>query len=125
MGETVAETLTEIERTRAALEADIDVLFERLPAREVIVRQAKVYGAAAAGTAVVVAVATVRAKTAGELRAKRRDARINAEELARAFATAPEGARAEDGEGGARLGLAALVAAVLGVAIAYVQARRS
>lgn len=85
MGETVAETLTEIEQTRAALEADIDALFDRLPDRAVMARQAKVYGAATAGLAVLIVVFTVRMRTRSALRAKRQDARIGAEELARAF----------------------------------------
>lgn len=85
MGKTVAETLTEIEQARAALEANIDALFDRLPDRAVMARQAKVYGAATAGIAVLIVVFTARTRKRSVLRAKRQDARIGAEELARAF----------------------------------------
>lgn len=85
MGETVAETLTEIEHTRAALQADIDALFTRLPDRHVMARQAKVYAGATIGVVVVLAVVVARLRKSAELRARRQDARINAEELARAF----------------------------------------
>lgn len=120
MGETVAETLTEIEQTRAALEADIDALFDRLPDRQVMVRQAKVYGAATAGGAVVIAVIAGRAKRAADLRAKREDARINAEELARAFSPHPP-VEADDGS---HLGLVAVLAAIIGALVVYLQSRR-
>jgi hypothetical protein len=85
VGETVAETLTEIEQTRAVLEADIDALFDRLPDRAVMARQAKVYGVATAGIAVLLVVVTARMKKRAIVRSKREDARIGAEELARAF----------------------------------------
>ena len=121
MGETVDETLTEIEQTRAALEADIDALFERLPDRDVVVRQAKLYGGAAAGTAVLVAVLAARAKHAAETRDRREAARINAEELARAFSPM---AAVEDHRGSSRLGLVAVIAAAIGALVAYLGSRR-
>jgi hypothetical protein len=121
VGETVAETLTEIEQTRAALEADIDALFERLPDRDVVVRQAKVYGGAAAGAAVLIAVLAARGKRAADVRAKREAARINAEELARAFSPR---APIEDDGGSSRLGAAAVIAAVIGAVVAYLASRR-
>lgn len=121
MGETVAQTLTEIEQTRAALEADIDALFDRLPDRDVVVRQAKVYGGAAAGTAVIVAVLAARAKHASQLRAKREAARINAEELARAFS--PRLPVDDDGAS-SRLGVVAVIAAAIGALVAYLGSRQ-
>lgn len=122
MGETVAETLTEIEQTRAALEADIDALFERLPDRDVVVRQAKVYGGAAAGAAVLIAVLAARGKHAAEVRAKREAARINAEELARAFS--PHAPVEDDGTS-SRLGVVAVIAAAIGALVAYLGSRQA
>lgn len=121
MGETVAETLTEIEQTRLALEADIDALISRLPDRDVVVRQAKVYGGAAAGAAVLVAVLAARGKRAAEMRAKREAARINAEELARAFS--PRTPIDDDGTS-SRLGVAAVIAAAIGALVAYLASRQ-
>lgn len=118
MGETVAETLTQIEQTRAALHADVDALFDRLPERDVLARQAKVYGGATVGGAVAVVVLVARMKKAAESRAKRQEARIHAEELARAFASAPP-----TDERGSRLGALAVVAAILGAVVAYLQSR--
>lgn len=121
MGETVQETLSEIEQARAALEADIDVLFERMPDPAVMARKAKVVGAAAAGTALVVTVTAMQLSKRAELEARRTEARINAEELARAFSPIEPA----EADGGSRWPLLAALVAAIGAAITYLQAREA
>lgn len=117
MGQDVDQALSHIDATRAALERDIDELFGRMPEASVLASRAKTYGAAAGGAAVVVGIATVRAKRSSADRARRHDARIAAEELARAFAPAPAAPPPRR-----RLGTVAAVLA-LGVAAAALVAR--
>lgn len=85
MGQELDTTLTELDATRAALERDIDALFARLPEPDVMRAKARTYGAAAGGAAVTVGLVALQAKKRSELKARRMEARINAEELARAF----------------------------------------
>lgn len=85
MGQELDTTLTELDATRASLERDIDALFARLPEPDVMKAKAKTYGAAAGGAAVTVGLVALQAKKRSEVKARRMEARINAEELARAF----------------------------------------
>lgn len=89
MGQDVEEALNDLAITRAALERDIDELFDRLPETSVMVDKAKTYGAAAGGAAVTVGLVAMRQKKRAALKARRMEARINAEELARAFSPHP------------------------------------
>lgn len=89
MGQDVEEALNDLAITRAALERDIDELFDRLPETSVMVDKAKTYGAAAGGAAVTVGLVAMRQKKRSALKARRMEARINAEELARAFSPHP------------------------------------
>lgn len=89
MGQDVDQALNDLATTRAALERDIDALFERLPEPAVMAQKAKTYGVAAGGAAVTVGLVAMRQKKRSALKARRMEARINAEELARAFSPHP------------------------------------
>lgn len=121
MGQDVDATLRSIAATRAALEQDVDELFGRLPEPAVLAARAKTYGLAAGGAAVTVGAIALRQKKAGAQKARRMEARINAEELARAFSPHPP---AEDG-GGGRTGLFAVLTALVVVALTLVVRSRS
>jgi hypothetical protein len=123
VGETVDQTLNEIAATRAALERDIDELFGRLPEPAALAAQAKAYGAAAAGAAVVVGLVVVRARRGAQERARRTEARINAQELARAFAPQPPRDDPDDSRGGT-LALLVAVAALVATVVQAVAGRR-
>ncbi len=132
MGQDAASTLSEIAETRAALERDVDALFARLPEPDVLAAKAKTYGLAAGGAAATAGVVALRMKKRGELKARRMDARINAEELARAFSPyAPEGSRAaddaaaDDDDGGGHTGLLLLLVTIVAVALTAVARQRS
>lgn len=110
MGQDVDQALNDLAATRAALERDIDELFDRLPETSVMVAKAKTYGAAAGGAAVTVGLVAMRQRKQAALKARRMEARINAEELARAFSPHPP----VEPEGRSRAPvLAALVALVV------------
>lgn len=111
MGQDVDQTLRSIQTTRDALERDIDELFDRLPEREVMVARARTYGAAAGGAAVTVGALAMAQRRRSALKARRMEARVNAEELARAFSPHPP-AEPEGGRGGLLAVLAALVVVV-------------
>ena len=119
MGQELDTTLTELDATRASLERDIDALFARLPEPDVMKAKAKTYGAAAGGAAVTVGLVAVGAKKRAATRARRMEARINAEELARAFS--PH----EPPEPGGRSPVLLLVvlAAIAGAVIAVLRLR--
>lgn len=119
MGQDVDTALSELATTRASLERDIDELFSRLPDSAVIASKAKTYGAAAGGAAVTVGLLAVRLKQRSELKARRSEARINAEELARAFS--PHAPHESDNP--RRTGLLALVAALVVVAVTVLRMR--
>lgn len=110
MGQDVDQALNDLATTRAALERDIDELFDRLPEPAVMAQKAKTYGAAAGGAAVTVGLVAMRQKKRSALKARRMEARINAEELARAFSPHPP---AEPEGGGRGPALAALIALVV------------
>ncbi len=133
MGQDVDQALREIERTRAALERDIDALVSRLPEPAAMAAKAKTYGTAAAASVAVVGLVAVKAKARSDMKADRMRARVNAEELARAFSPTPvPGTKAkvgppvvaaadDDGDRrGSGLGAVALVASMVGVIIALV-----
>lgn len=131
MGQDADSTLSEIAETRAALERDVDALFARLPEPDVLAAKARTYGLAAGGAAATAGVVALRVKKRGELKARRMDARINAEELARAFSPyAPDGSpaaadAAADDEGGRHTGLLLLLVTIVAVALTAVARQRS
>lgn len=131
MGQDADSTLREIAETRAALERDVDALFGRLPERDVLAAKAKTYGLAAGGAAATAGVVALRVRKRGELKARRMDARINAEELARAFSPyAPEGTpaaddAAADDDGRGHTGLLLLLVTIVAVALTAVARQRS
>lgn len=120
MGQDVDQTLSDLAATRASLERDIDELFTRMPEPAVMAQKAKTYGAAAGGAAVTVGLLAVRQKKRSELKARRMDARINAEELARAFSPHEP---AEPSGGRNRTGLLAVLTALVVVALTVVRMR--
>ena len=119
MGQDVDQTLRDLDATRASLERDLDELFTRLPEPAVIASKATTYGAAAGGAAATVGLVVVRQKRRAALRARRLEARINAEELARAFSPHPPA----EPPGRSRAGLLAALAAVAMVGVAAVRMR--
>lgn len=130
MGQDADSTLSEIAETRAALERDVDALFARLPEPDVLAAKAKTYGLAAGGAAATAGVVALRVKRRGELKARRMDARINAEELARAFSPyAPDGSPAADAaaadDDGGHTGLLLLLVTIVAVALTAVARQRS
>jgi hypothetical protein len=110
MGEDVDQALSQLAATREQLDRDIDELFHRLPEPAVLAARAKTYGMAAGGAAVTVGALAMRQRKRSALKARREDARINAEELARAFSPHPP-PEPKRGRGGLLL-LAATVLAV-------------
>lgn len=119
MGQELDTTLTELDATRASLERDIDALFARLPEPDAMKAKAKTYGAAAGGTAVTVGLVAMSAKKRSARKARRMEARINAEELARAFS--PHEPPEPDGR--SPLVLLAVLAAVAGAVLAALRLR--
>lgn len=119
MGQDVDTTLTELDATRASLERDIDALFARMPEPDVLKSKAKTYGAAAGGAAVTVGLVTMSAKKRSALRARRMEARINAEELARAFSPHEP----PEPSGRSPLLLLVVLAAVAGAVVAALRLR--
>ena len=119
MGQDVDQALTDLATTRAALERDIDELFARMPEPAVIADKAKTYGAVAGGTAATVGLLAVRQRRRSEIRARRMEARINAEELARAFSPHEPPPPKQS----SRLGLVVVLAALAGVAVAALRQR--
>ena len=115
MGQDVDQTLSELDATRASLERDLDELFARLPEPAVIASKARTYGAAAGGAAATVGLVVMRQKKKSALQARRMEARINAEELARAFSPHPPVEPSGRGRGGL---LAALAAVAVGAFVA-------
>jgi hypothetical protein len=109
MGEDVDQALNQLAATREQLDRDIAELFHRLPEPAVLAARAKTYGMAAGGTAVTVGALAMRQRKRSALKARREEARINAEELARAFSPHPP-PEPKRGRGG--LLLAATVLAV-------------
>lgn len=122
MGETPAQTLTEIEATRAAIDRDLSVLESRLPDREEIAGKAKAAGGAAAGglaLLTVMGVTMARRKRERELRA---EAQRQAEALATHYPHAFGGAVEPDH--GSRKPLVALLGLAAGAGVGYALFRR-
>lgn len=113
MGQEVDRALSDLAATRAALERDVDELFARLPEPAVMAARAKTYGAAAGGTAVVVGALALRQRSASARKRERMAARVNAEELARAFSTTPVPER-----GGSKVGVLFAIGAAIGAVAA-------
>jgi hypothetical protein len=120
VGQDIDATLSELAATRAALERDIDELFDRMPEPAVVAQKAKTYGAAAGGAAATVGLVVLQQRKRSEIKARRMEARINAEELARAFSPHPPAEPESRGRGPV---LAALVGLVV-VALAIVRSRQ-
>jgi len=110
MGQDVDQALSQLAATRDKLDRDIDELFHRLPEPAVLAARARTYGIAAGGAAVTVGALAMRQKKRSALKARREDARINAEELARAFSPHPP-AEHKRGRGGLLMLAATMLAA--------------
>ena len=125
MGDNPAQTLSEIEASRQRLESDIDVLAARLPQKDVLVDQAKLYGGAAAGAGVGLIALVVAMKKRSATKDRQRQARETAEALAEIMDVIPVEAHARVEHASSRTGPVALVAALVGIALAVVNARRT
>lgn len=119
MGQDADATLKELDATRASLERDIDALFARLPEADAMKAKAKTYGAAAGGAAATIGLVALQAKKRSELKARRMDARINAEELARAFSPHEP----PEPSGRSPLVLLVVLAAIAGAVVAALRLR--
>ncbi|MBW3620033.1 MAG: hypothetical protein KY461_07300 [Actinobacteria bacterium] len=125
MGDNPAQTLSEIEASRQRLESDIDVLAARLPQKDVLADQAKLYGGAAAGAGVGLIALVVAMKKRSATKDRQRQARETAEALAEIMDVIPVEAHARVEHASSRTGPVALVAALVGIALAVVNARRA
>ena len=125
MGETPAETLSEIEITRSKIEQDLDVLEERLPERDRLTQQAKQLGMAAAGGGVGLTVLWLLVRRWRHNRADERRAERQAELLAAKLPGILNGERptpAPSSSGGAT-GVLALLVAVAALVLGMIQYR--
>lgn len=125
MGDNPAQTLSEIEASRQRLESDIDALAARMPQKDELVDKAKVYGGAAAGAGVGLMMLVMMLKKRSATKERRRHARETAEALAEIMDVIPVEARARVEHASSRTGPIALVAALVGIAIAVANAVRS
>lgn len=125
MGDNPAQTLSEIEASRQRLESDIDALAARMPQKDELVDQAKLYGGAAAGAGVGLVVLVMMLKKRSAKKERRRHARETAEALAEIMDVIPVEAHARVEHASSRTGPVALVAALVGIAIAVANAVRS
>lgn len=135
MGETAAETLTEIASARDALERDISTLTERVPPKEQLVKGAAVGGGGLAGLVALFALIAKVVSHRREERELRHEAEVHAEavadELSRRAAVVAEDGHLrvdldlDERDGGSGGGfLAALVALLAGFAAAFAWMRR-
>lgn len=135
MGETAAETLTEITSARQALERDISILGERMPPKDEIVRGAAIGGG---GLATLIALFSLIGKILSDRREERElehEAEVHANAVAAVLARRAERV-ADDGhvrvdleleqedEGGSGGFVSAVLALLAGFAAAYAWARR-
>lgn len=125
MGETAAETLTEIAASRQRLASDLDALRARLPPDEELAAKARGFGGAAAGAGVAVTGLVVALRRHHATRQRRRQVRETAEALAELLEVHPDGVATTPEPGRSRSLPLALVAALVGVAVAVVKGRRS
>lgn len=86
MGETAAETLTEIASVRDALERDISTLGDRMPPKETIVKGAAAAGGGLAALATLVALVVKKLSDRAEERELRHEAEVHADAVAEALA---------------------------------------
>lgn len=82
MGETAAETLSEIEASRARIQTDLEVLDARLPDRDELIDRAKAAAGVAAGGLVGLLLLVLFGRRRLHARADRKEARRHAEALA-------------------------------------------
>lgn len=122
MGDTAAETLSEIEATRQRLETDLTALEARLPEKDEIAEKAKLYGAAAGGGLVALIGLILGLKKRSATKERQRHARETAEHLAQMMDAIPVEATAHVRHESSRTGVLALIAALAGVAISVANA---
>jgi hypothetical protein len=125
VGDNAAETLSEIEASRQRLESDIDALAARLPQKDELVDQAKVYGGAAAGATVGLVGLVIALKKRSATKERQRHARETAEALAEIMDVIPVEAHARVEHASSKTGPVALVAALAGFALAVANAFRN
>lgn len=97
MGEAdVQAQLTRIDQTRADLDRTIDELFAVIPPKDELVAQAKQLAAVGGAAVVAILVGTSVLTSRRAESSRRKQARVNAEELVRAFRNMEEGNEMED-----------------------------
>ena len=125
MGDNAAETLSEIEASRQRLGSDIDALAARVPDKDELVDQAKLYGGAAAGAGVGLIALIIALKKRSAKKERQQHARETAEALAEIMDVIPVEAHARIEHTSSRSGPVALVAALAGFALAVANAVRN
>lgn len=125
MGDTAAETLSEIDASRQRLESDLAALEARLPDKDELATQAKVYGGAAVGVFLGLIGLILSLKRRSERRDRERHARETARALAEIMDVIPVEATARVDHASSRTGPIALVAAIAGLVIAIANGLRS
>lgn len=122
MGETPAETLTEIGLARERLQTDLDALEARLPAREELAEQAKLAGGIAAGSGLALLAMGIAAARANARRRARKRARFQADALADVLRDdLPVTATVEQKHTSSKTGPLALIAALAALGLNVVQ----
>lgn len=132
MGETAAQTLTEIASVRDALERDISTLAGRVPPKDELVRGAAVGGGGLAAVAAVVALVAKALSNRAEERELRHEAEVHAEAVADVLARRARQAAGDepvpsddDGDGSNGGGIVwAALALLAGFAAAFAWMRR-
>lgn len=134
MGETAAETLTEIASAREALEKDISTLVQRMPPKDELVKGAAVGGGGLAALVAVIGLIGKWLSNRREERALQHEAEVHAEAVAAILARRAEQV-ADDGhvrvdldldtdDGGSGGVIAAVLAVLAGFVAAFVWSRR-
>ena len=127
MGETAAETLSEIDIAKSRIEQDLDVLEERLPERDELAQRAKQLGIAAAGTGGGLVVLWILVRRWRRLRAEDRQAQRQAELLAAKLPSLLDGDRRAPAPApsSSASSVMALVVAIVALVVGLTQMRRS